>query len=66
MLNIKEYRERAGLTQAELAENIEPKVTQSAISHWEAGACFPSIPILMQLTKIFNCSMNDLTEQRPA
>ena len=48
-MNIKAWREQAGLTQAELAERAH--VDQSAVSRWESGDTHPrrrQMPILAQ------------------
>lgn len=51
MLNLKEYRERLGLTQTELAEKMH--VTIRTIQLWEKNGCLPSSQKSL-ITSIFN------------
>ncbi len=56
--NIIKYREKAGLSQKELAKilNISP----SRISNWEQGSNCPNIEILFEVCKVLNVSINDI------
>lgn len=56
--NIVKYREKAGLSQKELANLL--KITPSRISNWEQGANCPTIDILFDVCKILNVSINDI------
>lgn len=56
--NITKYREKAGLSQKELAKRLN--VTPSRISNWEQGANCPTIEILFEVCKILNVSINDI------
>jgi len=55
---IKIMRERANMTQCELAQKIG--VEQSAISMWETGEARPRTNKLPVLAKILNCTIDDL------
>lgn len=56
--NIQSLRERANLTQEQLAEKLN--LTQVAISKWESGLAFPRTAILPKLALILNCKIEDL------
>lgn len=56
--NITKYREKAHLSQKELAQLLH--TTPSRISNWEQGANCPSIDILFEVCKILNVSINDI------
>lgn len=58
--NIKTYRERAGLSQAELAKRL--CVNQTAISQWERGVAAPSCDKLPELARALGCSIDKLFE----
>lgn len=58
MNKIKEFRLKAGLTQAELAEMIGKP--QQHISRWENGERTPSVKALMLLAQALKCSIGDL------
>lgn len=55
---ILELRNRAGLSQDELAEKVF--VTRQAVSRWENGETTPGIETLKHLSKLFNVSINTL------
>ena len=59
-LKIKEYRNKAGLTQKDLADELH--VTYQAVSRWENDDAEPSFDMLKDLCRILNCSMDDLFE----
>ncbi len=52
------FREKAGLTQTELAEKVG--VSDKAVSKWECGETKPSVDILPALADAFNISIDDL------
>lgn len=56
--NIVKYREKANLSQKELATRLG--VTPSRVSNWEQGANSPTIEILFEVCKILNVSINDI------
>ena len=59
--NIKKYRIKAGLTQAQLAGMIGKP--QQHVSRWEKGTRVPSVPALLALSRALNCSVGDLIEE---
>ena len=58
------YRERAGLTQNEVALLIN--VDRSAIAKWETGVCMPRLTNLFKLAKLYGCTVDDLMKERSA
>lgn len=60
MLALKEYRQKNGIKQAELAKKIG--VANSTISMWETGDRKPDIIILKKLAEIFGCTTDELLE----
>lgn len=56
--NIIKYREKAGLSQKDLAKQLE--TTPSRISNWEQGANCPTMDILFKVCKLLNVSINDI------
>lgn len=57
---IKTLRKQAGLTQEQLAEKLN--VSRQAITKWESGEGFPDIDNLKQICKLFNVSMDKITD----
>lgn len=55
---IRECREKAGLTQAQLAQAVG--VTAKAVSKWETGAGLPDISLLEPLSAALSLSMTEL------
>ncbi len=58
MFLIKQYREEAGMTQKQLAEQI--KVTVEYISYLENGQRTPSITLLENIAKVLKTSIKEL------
>lgn len=56
--NLKIYREKAGLNQSDLATALN--MSSKAVSSWETGRTEPNVDILKQITKILNCTVNEL------
>lgn len=56
--NIVAYRKRNGLTQAKLAEKLN--YSDKAVSKWERGESTPDVQTLVQLSELFDVSVNDL------
>ncbi len=52
------YREKKNMTQQDLAEYLY--VTRQTISKWETGKSIPSIELMVELTKLFNITIDDL------
>lgn len=62
--NLKRYRKAAGLTQAEVAAELN--VERSNISRYEANSYSPSIDMLKKLATLFGISMEQLLENEPS
>lgn len=58
MTAIKTYRERMGLTQKQIAEELG--VTAPAVTQWETGERKPNIIMLKKLSVILKCSTDEL------
>ena len=56
--SLKFYRIKSGLTQSELASKLF--VTRQSVSKWEQGINEPDIETVKKLSKIFNCTIDDL------
>lgn len=63
---IREYRQRRGLSQEALAERLE--VSRQAVTKWEAGKTRPSTEKLLRLSQVLEVPLEQLTgaEQVPA
>ena len=57
---IKEYREKAGLKQVELAELVHAR--RETIVHLENGRYNPSLKLAMDIAKVFSVSVEELFE----
>lgn len=55
---IRTLREKAKLTQTELATQIGVK--PNSVSMWESGACIPRIDTLIKLMDLLKCDFSDL------
>lgn len=55
---IKEFRKEANLTQEELAKAVG--VSRQSIISIEKGHYIPSLPLALQFSKLFNCSIDQL------
>lgn len=55
---IKEYRERTGLKQAELAEQVG--VRRETIVNLEKGKYNPSLKLAMDIAKVFDATVEEL------
>ncbi len=55
---LKEFREKADLTQEKLAELA--RVSRQTINSIEAGRYVPSLELALKLGGIFNCRVEDL------
>lgn len=56
--NILKFRKQKGMSQEELAEKLN--VSRQSISLWETNQTVPQIDYLMELSKIFNVSLDEL------
>lgn len=67
---IRQFRVERGLSQEALAEALD--VSRQAVAKWERGASLPSTANLLALSRVFGCSVSELTgpppesEQAPA
>ena len=59
-MRIKELRQAAGMTQAELAEKIG--LSLQAISHYETGRRQITVSKLVAIATALGCSLDDLCE----
>ncbi|SEQ34727.1 DNA-binding transcriptional regulator, XRE-family HTH domain [Lachnospiraceae bacterium RM5] len=57
---IKEYREKNGLKQAELASLVNAR--RETIVHLENGKYNPSLKLAMDIAKVFNVTVEELFE----
>ena len=60
-INIKFYREKAGITQKQLAKKLN--VDQTAVCHWEKGKNGVSKKYIPKLAKVLGCTVQELTEE---
>ena len=59
---IAEYRKLKKMTQEELASKLN--VSSQAVSKWENDLSIPDLPILIELSDIFNVSLDELIRQK--
>ncbi len=59
---ISEYRKLKKMTQEELASKLN--VSSQAVSKWENDLSIPDLPILIELSDIFNVSLDELIRQK--
>ena len=57
--NLKYLRQKAGLTQLELAEKLGYS-SDAAVSQWERGFCDPNFKAVRTMAEIFNTDINAL------
>lgn len=55
-------RKKSGYSQQELADQLQ--VSRQTISNWELGQGAPSLDKALEITKIFNISLDDLAEEK--
>lgn len=60
--NINDLRKANNLSQEKLAEMID--VTRQTIANWEAGITMPNPDQLVKISKIFNVSIDELTDNK--
>lgn len=56
--NLINYRKKLGITQEELAERLH--VSRQTVSRWETDLTAPDLDILVSLSDIFGCSLDEL------
>lgn len=59
---IQKLRKDNNLSQEQLAEKLN--VSRQSVSKWESGASYPEMEKLLQMCKIFNISLEDLTNEK--
>lgn len=57
--NLQFLRDRAGMTQEQLAERLE--VSRQSVSKWESSASYPEMEKLIQLCDLFHTNLDTLT-----
>ena len=60
MDRLKKLRLLNGLTQDALAERLN--VARTTVTMWETGEAKPRVDTLIQLARIFDCSLDELLE----
>lgn len=55
---LKKLREKAGMTQKEVAEKIG--VGQSSVSMWEIGKSTPQTKLLIKIAELYGCSVYEI------
>jgi len=58
LAGLRDYRQRAGMTQGELAKICN--VSRVSVNNWETGRGWPSAAILPMLADVLLCSIDDL------
>ena len=53
-------RNRKNLSQEELS--TQPHMSRGKVSHWETGVREPPIEILIKLSVLFNCTVDELVK----
>ncbi len=61
-MSVKEHRMKLNLSQADLAEQVG--VGQSAVAMWESGERKPKVEMLIKLSEIFNCTIDELIKNK--
>lgn len=56
-------RRKNGLSQNDLAEKLG--VTSQAVSKWECGLSLPDIELLLELSHLYDVSINEMLEEEP-
>lgn len=59
-MNIKILRQKAGMTQAQLAKKMN--VDQTTVSRWESGDTKPLRKLHKKLARVLGCAVEDLFE----
>ena len=58
MNRIREYREKNGFSQEDLAQLLN--LDRSSVAKWESGDSTPRTDRLIEMAKIFKCSIDEL------
>lgn len=59
---ISDLRKNRGMTQEDLANTLN--VSSQAVSKWENDLSIPDLPILIQMSDLFNISLDELLKQK--
>ena len=62
--NLRNLRKSKNISQENLAEKVN--VSRQSVSKWETGEAYPEMNNILQLCKIFHCSINDLVNDNIA
>lgn len=62
-MNIRKYRESAGLNKSELAKKMN--VSLPTVSRWETGEVYPSASRIPELAAALDCSIDELYGRDP-
>lgn len=57
-MNLKKLREKKNLSQEALSKKL--KISRQSISKWEQDISYPSILYLIPITKILECTLDEL------
>lgn len=57
---LKRLRREHDLTQEDLAEELH--ISRQAVSRWETGSALPDSEVLLQLSKLYHLSINEILE----
>lgn len=58
VVNLKEMRLKANLLQQDVADAL--KINRSTVAKWETGETLPRADKLMDIAKLYGCSVDDL------
>lgn len=59
--NLQFLRKKENMTQEQLAEALE--VSRQSVSKWESDTTYPETDKLLQMTKMFHCTLDDLMQK---
>ena len=59
---IKGLREKRKITQKELSEKIG--VSDKTVSKWETGATIPDLDVLLEISKLYDITINDILKPK--
>ena len=62
--NLKEIRTKAGLTQQQLADQID--VGRTTVTMWESGANIPPTKYLVAIAEALSCTVDELLNNQTA
>lgn len=61
-LNLREIREKKGISQEELAEKLG--ISRIMIIHYEKGRNYPSLERAVQISNILGCTLDELVDTK--